>query len=191
MERNEGGKKLRRLMTTHSALVETFFFLHNVFICFPSDGTFCSSLIPFFSPSNAYTTPLFFVLLLDPSFLRSSLNGLYFFYTIENHNNQPILPFVLVHIRGKKGRLTGLYLQPQHSQNILACPHVHQTFHYFNLIGRASSILNSYPFFRRNLSSIPSKSSKIPYPIPHPSILSNLLTPEFPNPPPPPLPNPL
>lgn len=121
-------------------------------------------------------------MLLDPSFLRSSLNGLYFFYTIENHNNQPILPFVLVHIRVKKGRLTGLYLQPQHSQNILACPHVHQTLHYFNLMGRASSILNSYPSFGRALSSIPSKSSKIPYPIPHPSILSNLLTPAFPTP---------
>lgn len=190
MGRNEGGKKLRRLMTTHSALVETFSFLHNVFICFPSDGTFCSSLIPFFFPSNAYTTPLFFVLLLDPSFLRSSLNGLYFFYTIENHNNQPILPFVLVHIRGKKGRLTGLYLQPQHSQNILACLHVHQTLHYFNLIGRASSILNSYPFFGRNLSSIPSKSFKIPYPIPHPSI--GPIKPPHPCiPNPPPLPNPL
>ena len=108
MERNEGGKKLRRLMTTQGALVETFSFLHNIFICFPSDGTFCSSLIPlFFSPPPTHIPHRsFFVLFLDPSFLRYSLNGL-FFYTVENHNNQPILPFVLVHNRGKKADLRG------------------------------------------------------------------------------------
>ena len=107
MERNEGGKKLRRLMTTHSALVETFSFLHNVFICFPSDGTFCSSLIPFFFSSNAYTTPLFFVLLLDPSFLRSSLNGLYFFPLLKIITISQFCHLYLYILEGKKADLRG------------------------------------------------------------------------------------
>lgn len=101
-------------MTKQGGLVEILSFLYNIFVCFSFWWyiLFFADILFF---QRIYPTALS-RLLLDPSFMQYSLYGLLFLLKIITINQ---FCHLYLYILGKS-RLTGLYLQTQYSQHILA-----------------------------------------------------------------------